>query len=54
MNDANLVTDCLPLPPTPTSNAEERGCFNILVSLSKCLRASLNNTNLSFLGLFEY
>lgn len=54
MNAAKRVTDCFPLPPTPTNKADERGCFKILVSFNKCFKASLNKTSLSFLGLFEY
>mmetsp|Transcript_7058 Transcript_7058/g.26722 ORF Transcript_7058/g.26722 Transcript_7058/m.26722 type:complete len:293 (-) Transcript_7058:1533-2411(-) len=43
-NEANLVSDCLPLPPTPTSIAFPLGCRKIRVNRAACSAASRKNT----------
>lgn len=45
MNEANLVRDYLPEPPTPISIALPLGYLSILATLSTCSKASSKNTN---------
>lgn len=54
MKDAKRVSDCLPLPPTPTRRAEDLGCFKIRVTFNKCFNASLNRTSYSFFVFLGY
>ena len=51
--DANLVKDCLPDPPTPTSKAWPPGYWRILPILRRCSIAKLNNTNGIFLSVIS-
>ncbi len=44
INEASLVKDCFPLPPTPTNNALPLGVLIIREILTKCIIASLKNT----------
>jgi hypothetical protein len=48
MNDANLVNDYFPDPPTPTKRQFPLGELMILVILSKCLSASSKITKFIF------
>lgn len=53
MEDANLVIDYLPDPPTPTNNAFPPGYFNIRETINKCSIAKLNNTRSIGLSVTE-
>ncbi len=47
----DLVRDCLPVPPTPTSSALPRSCLMIRAIRVTCSMASKKNT--SFISLDE-
>ena len=49
--EASFVKDCLPEPPTPTSNAWPPGYFKILPILKRCSIAKLNKTNGIYLSV---
>jgi len=52
MKAANLVNDCFPEPPTPTSKMFPDGELITLVILSKWLRASSKMTRFIFFEAF--
>ena len=44
MKPARRVSDCFPLPPTPTSSADDRGMHKRREMRSMCRSASSNRT----------
>jgi hypothetical protein len=50
MNEANLTSDYLPDPPTPTNKALDLGYEIALEILNKCFKASSKSTNYIFLA----